>query len=273
MDAGLKYERCTQALARFLRGLHDPDVVIGLSGGLDSSVVAALAVDALGATRVHGVLMPGPFSSDHSVEDAWELARRLGIDACQVPITEPHKAFRTALEPALGAPLEGLADENAQARCRMVVLMALSNARGWIVLNTGNRSEALMGYSTLYGDTAGAFAPIGGLYKTDVFALARWRNAQASACGEVPPIPARVLTKPPSAELSANQSDEDSLGVSYERLDRLLIDVFERGRGVEEASAAAGLSVAHARFLVERAQSFAFKRALEPPYPSDPFYV
>lgn len=149
---------------------------------MDSSLVAVMCADALGADRVHGVLMPGPYSTDHSVDDALDLARNLGI--------RTHRLHRGTVSGVRGRACQRAAASSrvwrpsAQARCRMVCLMALSNAYGWMLVNTGNKSEAMMGYSTLYGDTAGAFAPIGGLYKTDVFAVARWRNRQAEIAGE-----------------------------------------------------------------------------------------
>lgn len=239
------------------------DVAIGLSGGLDSSVVAALAVEALGANRVHGVLMPGPFSSGHSVADAEDLAAALGIDRATVPITGAYEAFDQAFcEAGLGA-LEGLASQNTQARCRMVCLMALSNARRWLVLNTGNRSEAYMGYSTLYGDMAGAFAPLGGLYKTQVYELARWMNGRARAEGRPEPIPEHVLAKPPSAELAPGQSDEEALGLGYAELDALLAARFDEGRSLSELEAVFG--AATVQRVLGTVERMAFKRALEPP--------
>lgn len=267
-----KYRACVDALRDFAEAAGFNDAVIGLSGGLDSSVVAAMAVDALGAQRVHGVLLPGPYSTDHSVDDALDLARRLGIDAQTVSIVEPYKAFADALASACGGALSGLAAENTQARCRMVCLMALSNAHGWMLVNTGNKSEACMGYSTLYGDTAGAYAPIGGLYKTDVYAVARWRNARAVECGEVPPVPDHVIAKPPSAELSPGQEDEKSLGVDYDTLDNVLVAHVEHGAGVDDL-VARGFERALVERIVETTASFAFKRALEPPYPAVPFYA
>ena len=179
MNPQQMYEACTAALGAFVRSAGFTDVVIGLSGGMDSTLVAVMAHDALGADHVHGVMLPGPYSSESSIDDAEALAANLGISNITVPICEPFEAFEAVLARACGGALIGLAAENTQARCRMVCLMALSNAHGWLMLNTGNKSEAAMGYSTLYGDTAGAFAPLGGVYKTDVFAMARWRNRRA----------------------------------------------------------------------------------------------
>ena len=195
------------------------DVCVGLSGGVDSSLVAAIAADALGAEHVHGVLMPSRHSSTHSVADAEKLAANLGIDARIVGIEPAHAALADMLEPDLGrrpAP-GGLTDQNLQARIRGVTLMALSNEHGWLVLTTGNKSELAVGYSTLYGDTAGAFAVISDLWKLDVYSLCRWRNEQAG----LELIPGTVLDKAPSAELAPGQRDDQSLP-PYEVLDPIL---------------------------------------------------
>lgn len=271
MDASQKYAACADALKEYAEGAGFTDVVIGLSGGIDSSLVAVMCVDAFGASHVHGVLLPGPYSSEHSVTDAEALARNLGIQTRTISIKAPYEAFADVLADACGGALEGLAAENTQARCRMVCLMALSNAHGWMLVNTGNRSEAMMGYSTLYGDTAGAFAPIGGIYKTDVYALSRWRNQQAADAGRVPPIPENVLVKPPSAELAPGQQDERSMGIEYAELDRILEAHLDHGMSPEEVAAQG-----HDRALVDdvlrRVRSYAFKRALEPPFPQVAFY-
>lgn len=268
-----KYEACVAALRDFVHGAGFSDVVIGLSGGIDSAMVAVMAVDAFGSEHVHGVLLPGPYSSEHSVADALDLAERLGIDAPIVSINDVFAAFEVALAPVCGGELKGLASENTQARCRMVVIMAMSNAHGWMMLNTGNKSEAMMGYSTLYGDTAGAFAPMGGLYKTDVFACARWRNEKALAEGKVAPIPENTIVKPPSAELAPDQEDERSLGVDYPTLDAILVASQEQGKGAEETAAELGLPLEQVERVLARAESYAFKRALEPPYPQVEFYA
>lgn len=271
MEAKDRYLLCVEALKEYVEGAGFTDVVIGLSGGMDSSLVAVMCVDAFGAEHVHGVMLPGPYSSGHSVEDAQELAGNLGIEVCTVSICEPYEAFENALANACGGVLSGLAAENTQARCRMVCLMALSNAHGWLLVNTGNKSEAMMGYSTLYGDMAGAFAPIGGLYKTDVFAVARWRNQQAAADGLVPPIPQRVFEKPPSAELSPDQEDERSMGIDYATLDRLLVAHVEQGLDAE-ALVAAGFDARNVERVLSTVRATAFKRALEPPAPAAPLY-
>ena len=266
-----KYRACVDELAEYARGAGFTDCVIGLSGGMDSAIVAVMCADAFGAEHVHGYLLPGPYSTSHSVDDARELAENLGVKWQIVSILEPYEAFERVLAKPCGGALDGLAGENTQARCRMVVLMALSNRYGWMLVNTGNRSEAMMGYSTLYGDTAGAFAPIGGLYKTDVYEVARARNELAVQQGQVPPIPENVFTKPPSAELSPNQEDEKSLGIDYPSLDRILIGYFEHGRSPEEL-ATPEHDVQAVRAIVSRAEGYAFKRAMEPPFPRTKFY-
>jgi NAD+ synthase (glutamine-hydrolysing) len=198
------------------------DVVIGLSGGVDSSLVATVAADALGAGHVHGVAMPSRFSSDHSMTDAELLARRLGIDYQVIPIEAAHGAFLEMLEPAFHGRPPDLTEENLQSRIRGVTLMALSNKFGWMVLTTGNKSELAVGYSTIYGDTAGGFAVIKDVLKTMVYRLCQWRNANAgTAYPGLPPIPEAVLSKPPSAELRPDQRDDQSLP-PYEVLDPIL---------------------------------------------------
>jgi NAD+ synthase (glutamine-hydrolysing) len=193
------------------------DVVIGLSGGIDSSLVAAIAADALGAERVLGVLMPSRFSSPGSISDAEALASNLGVRTLTVPIEEAHAAFLAMLAEPFAGTESGLAEENLQARVRGTVLMALSNKFGALVLTTGNKSELATGYSTLYGDMAGGFAVIKDVPKTLVYALARDRNDRAGR--EV--IPEAVLEKPPSAELRPDQKDSDSLP-EYTELDPII---------------------------------------------------
>lgn len=271
MDPQEKYRLCVEALKSYVEEAGFSEVVIGLSGGIDSSLTAVMCVDAFGADRVHGVLLPGPYSTEHSVDDARELADNLGVTTCSISICEPFEAFENVLARACGGELKGLAAENTQARCRMVCLMALSNAHDWLVVNTGNKSEAMMGYSTLYGDTAGAFAPIGGLYKTDVFGVARWRNEAAIADGTESPIPDHVLTKPPSAELSPGQEDEKSMGIDYQTLDALLVAHVDQGKNAEELTAE-GFNAHTVEWVLETVRATEFKRAQEPPFPGAAFY-
>ena len=201
-------------------------VVVGLSGGIDSALVAAIAIDALGAKRVNGVAMPSKYSSDHSVEDAQGLADATGIHFRITPIGPMVDAYMA------NVVLKGLAEENLQARVRGTTLMGISNQEGHIVLATGNKSELAVGYSTLYGDAVGGFAPIKDIYKTDVWALATWRNAQAVAAGHTPPIPERSITKEPSAELRPDQKDSDSLP-DYPLLDSVLRLYVDEDHGFE----------------------------------------
>ncbi|MGP3969090.1 NAD+ synthase [Streptomyces sp. 6N223] len=206
-------------------------VLIGVSGGIDSSLVAAIACDALGPEHVHGVAMPSRYSSEHSVADATELSRRTGLRFRTVPIGPMFDAYMGGIE------LTGLAEENLQSRLRGTLLMAISNQEGHIVLAPGNKSELAVGYSTLYGDSVGAYGPIKDVYKTLVYRLARWRNADAERRGEVPPIPENSITKPPSAELRPGQVDTDSLP-DYEVLDAILERYVDRDQGHEEIVAA-----------------------------------
>ena len=202
-------------------------VVVGLSGGIDSALVAAIAIDALGAKRVNGVAMPSKYSSDHSVEDAQGLADATGIHFRITPIGPMVDAYMANMV------LKGLAEENLQARVRGTTLKGISNQEGHIVLATGNKSELAVGYSTLYGDAVGGFAPIKDIYKTDVWALATWRNAQAVAAGHTPPIPERSITKEPSAELRPDQKDSDSLP-DYPLLDSVLRLYVDEDHGFED---------------------------------------
>jgi len=218
------------------------DVVLGLSGGIDSAVTAALAVEALGADHVHGVAMPSRFSSTHSLSDAEALARSLDIDYRVIPIEGCHRAAEEALAAHFGDLPPDVAEENLQARARGNILMALSNKFGWLLLSTGNKSELAVGYCTLYGDMSGGLAVISDVPKTMVYALARRINARAGR----PVVPESTIDKPPSAELRANQTDQDSLP-PYEELDPILAAYVEQEMSVD-AIVAAG----HDRPTVER---------------------
>jgi NAD+ synthase (glutamine-hydrolysing) len=235
------------------------DVVIGLSGGIDSSLVAVIATDALGSERVHGVSMPSRYSSGGSETDARELASNLGIDFQRVPIEDAHAAFLELLAPCVSGVPTGLTEENLQSRIRGVILMALSNHHGWLVLTTGNKSEAAVGYSTLYGDTAGGFAVIKDVAKTTVFRLCSWRNAQPG--GVV--IPPAVLTKPPSAELRPDQRDDQSLP-PYEVLDPVLLAYVESDLTASEL-VEAGFDEELVRRVVRLVDLAEYKRRQTPP--------
>jgi len=202
-------------------------VVLGMSGGIDSAVVASIAADAIGGGNVHGVSMPSAYSSEHSRSDASDLAQRLGANYRVVPIATMVDAFVSSLV------LSGLAEENVQARVRGTTLMAISNAEGHLVLATGNKSELAVGYSTIYGDAVGGYAPLKDVPKTLVWAIARWRNALAESRGEAMPIPPNSITKPPSAELRPGQLDTDSLP-DYAVLDAIIERYVDGDAGVEE---------------------------------------
>ncbi|MFJ6752047.1 NAD+ synthase [Streptomyces sp. NPDC091266] len=232
-------------------------VVLGLSGGIDSALVAALACDALGAAHVHAVAMPSRYSSEHSLTDAAELARRTGLSFRTVPIAPMFDAYMDALG------LTGLAEENLQSRLRGTTLMAISNQEGHLVLAPGNKSELACGYSTLYGDSVGGYGPIKDVYKSVVFELARWRNQAAADRGRTPPIPENSISKPPSAELRPGQVDTDSLP-GYDVLDRILALYVDGDLGREDI-VAEGFDeelVTRVLRMVDRAE---YKRRQYPP--------
>ncbi len=221
------YRAVQTGLAGYVRKNGFRSVVLGLSGGIDSALVAAMSADAIGGENVVGVSMPSRYSSDHSKDDAADLAKRLGADYRIQPI----KPMVDVFEAELG--LEGIAAENLQARVRGVILMGLSNAEGHLVLATGNKSELAVGYSTIYGDAVGGYAPLKDVDKSRVWALARWRNNAALDAGELPPIPESSITKPPSAELRPDQTDQDSLP-PYDLLDEVLDAYVENAEGRAE---------------------------------------
>lgn len=232
-------------------------VLIGLSGGIDSALVAAIACDALGAQNVYGISMPSKYSSDHSKGDAADLARRTGLNFRTVPIEPMFDAYMGSLG------LTGLAEENLQARLRGTTLMAVSNQEGQIVLAPGNKSELAVGYSTLYGDAVGAYGPIKDVYKTAVFRLAKWRNRAAEERGQTPPIPEASITKPPSAELRPGQVDTDSLP-DYDVLDRILELYVDRDQGLDEI-VAAGFDSALVAKTLRMVDTAEYKRRQYPP--------
>ncbi|AWL38073.1 MULTISPECIES: NAD+ synthase [unclassified Streptomyces] len=232
-------------------------VLIGLSGGIDSALVAAIACDAVGAENVYGVSMPSKYSSEHSRSDAAELARRTGLNYRTVSIEPMFDAYMGALG------LTGLAEENLQSRLRGTTLMAISNQEGQIVLAPGNKSELAVGYSTLYGDSVGAYGPIKDVYKTSVFRLAKWRNRAAEERGQTPPIPEASITKPPSAELRPDQMDTDSLP-DYDVLDRILEMYVDRDQG-RDAIVAAGFDPELVTRTLRMVDTAEYKRRQYPP--------
>jgi NAD+ synthetase len=207
-------------------------VILGLSGGIDSSLVAALACEALGKDHVHGLLLPSPYSSEHSLVDAAKLAANLGMNTTTLPIAPAMRAYAVVLEESFVGRAKDVTEENLQARIRGNLLMAFSNKFGQLLLTTGNKSEISVGYCTIYGDMCGGLAVIGDLYKTEVFRVCRWLNRKR---GEI--IPENVLLKPPSAELRPDQTDQDSLP-PYDELDAILLFMLEERRSVEEIIAA-----------------------------------
>ncbi len=234
-------------------------VVVGLSGGVDSGLVAVLAVDALGADRVHTVAMPSRFSSRHSLDDAAQLAGNLGVDHRVLPIEGPHGAFLAALADTFAGRPEDLTEENLQARIRGTLLMALSNKLGWLVLTTGNKSELAVGYSTLYGDMAGGFAVVKDVPKTLVYELCRLSNRRAGK----DLVPQAILDKAPSAELRPDQRDEDSLP-PYAILDPIVEGYVEHDRSVGEL-VAAGFDEATVRRVIGMVDRAEYKRRQAPP--------
>jgi NAD+ synthase (glutamine-hydrolysing) len=253
------YRALTLGLADYTRKNGFDKVVVGLSGGIDSSLTAAIAADAIGAPKVLGVTMPSDFSTGHSVTDSIELADNLGIELLQIPIKRAYASYLEMLDEAFGATEMGLAEENLQARIRGNIIMAISNRYGHLVLATGNKSEMACGYATLYGDMAGGFAILKDVFKTEVYELARYRNTLG------PAIPENVLTKAPSAELRPDQKDEDSLP-PYDVLDPILEAYIERDSDVADI-VAGGHDEAVVAAVVRMVDRAEYKRRQAPPGP------
>jgi NAD+ synthase (glutamine-hydrolysing) len=253
------YRALVLGLGDYVRKNGFREVVVGLSGGIDSTLTAVLAADALGHEAVRVLAMPSRYSSQESIEDARAVAERLKVRLDEVPIAPVFEAHLHTLAPLFEGTEEGIAEENLQARIRGNLLMALSNKFGSLVLATGNKSEMAVGYSTLYGDLAGGFAPLKDVPKTLVYELARWRNEQS----DPPPIPDRVLEKAPSAELRPGQRDTDSLP-AYEDLDPVIEDYVEEDRSPEEIIEAGG-DPAHVWRVIGMIDRAEYKRRQAPP--------
>ena len=253
------YRALTLGTGDYVRKNGFERVVIGLSGGIDSSLTVCIAADALGPDKVTGVMMPSRYTADISETDAGRLAENLGINYLVIPIEEIFRAYLDTLAEVFAGEEEGVTEENLQARTRGNLLMALSNKFGWMVLTTGNKSEMSVGYATLYGDMAGGFAAIKDVPKTLVYELSRWRNERADG----PVIPERVLTRPPSAELRADQKDSDSLP-PYEVLDPVLEAYVEQDVGLE-GIVALGYEESLVREVIEMVDSNEYKRRQAPP--------
>ncbi|NMM79695.1 NAD+ synthase [Acidovorax sp. SRB_14] len=242
-----------------------PGVLLGLSGGMDSALVLAIAVDALGADKVRAVMMPSPYTADISGIDAHDMAQRLGVRCDEIAIAPQFEAFKAALAPEFAGHPEDTTEENLQARIRGTLLMALSNKFGALVLTTGNKSELATGYCTLYGDMAGGFAVIKDVPKTVVYALARWRNQNDPHGTGMNPIPERIITRAPSAELRPDQTDQDSLP-PYEVLDAIVARYMERDEPIESI-VAAGFARADVERVTRLIQVNEYKRRQAPPGP------
>jgi NAD+ synthase len=260
------YQAMMLGLRDYVNKTGFPSVVIGLSGGVDSALTAAVAADALGPSRVNTIMMPSPYTSAHSLEDAKACAEAIGVGYEIVGIEPAMEAFRKMLLPLFGNRKEDVTEENIQSRARGVTLMAVSNKLGSMVVTTGNKSEMAMGYATLYGDMCGGFNVLKDVYKTTVFELCRWRNAhlpEGALGNRGPVIPERIIAKPPSAELRPDQKDEDSLP-PYPTLDAILKGLIERDLSAEEMTKEGfdGATVNRIWRLLEAAE---YKRRQAPP--------
>jgi NAD+ synthase len=265
-DLASIYRAMVLGLGDYVRKNKFSGVVLGLSGGIDSALCAAIAVDALGADKVHCVMMPSRYTSRDSLDDAAEAAKLLGVDLRNVDIEPAVAAFGNMLAPSFAGRDNDITEENLQSRARGITLMALSNKFGWMVLSTGNKSEMSVGYATLYGDMCGGFAAIKDVYKMTVFALSRWRNANCPE-GLLGPkgrvMPDRVITKPPTAELKADQTDQDTLP-PYDKLDDILECLVEREMPVNEI-VARGHDEATVRRVWRMLDRAEYKRRQAPP--------
>lgn len=262
------YSAVVLGLKDYVRKNSFTKVLLGLSGGIDSALVAAMAVDALGAGQVHCVMMPSPYTSAESLRDAVALAKNLGVRLDTIPIQPAMDVFASSLAPMFQGKAADITEENIQSRCRGLILMALSNKLGGMVLATGNKSEMAVGYATLYGDMCGGYAPLKDVYKTKVYELAQWRNnhvPEGALGGGGAIIPQNILTRAPTAELKPNQTDQDSLP-PYDVLDAILEGLVEQDLGVREL-AQRGFDAATIRRVWQMLKRAEYKRRQAPPGP------
>jgi NAD+ synthase (glutamine-hydrolysing) len=256
-ETELIHDALVLGIRDYFRKMGFTKAILGLSGGVDSAVTAVLAVEALGNRNVHALLMPSRFSTDHSITDARELAGNLGISCDIISIEDAFRTFEQILEPAFRGTEYGLAEENIQARIRAVILMAIANKSGYILLNTSNKSEIAVGYGTLYGDLCGGLSVLGDVYKTQIYGLARYINRLHGL------IPKNTLEKPPSAELKAGQKDTDSLP-EYELLDRILEAAIEQRKGPDDLTGM-GFTPEVVKDVLRRVNTSEWKRQQAPP--------
>ena len=257
-DEAELWDALVLSLRDYMRKTGFSSALLGLSGGIDSALVLALAVDALGKERVSTVMMPSPYTANMSLQDAQEMARRLGVRHEEIAILPAFECLKSSLAPLFGGKSEDATEENLQARIRGVLLMGLSNKHGGLLLSTGNKSEYATGYCTLYGDMCGGFAPLKDVLKTTVFRLARWRNGHDPYGRGANPIPERIITRAPSAELRPGQTDQDSLP-PYEALDAIIERTMENGLGAAELIAS-GFDPDDVRQVTRLLQASQFKR-------------
>ncbi len=260
------YRACVMGLRDYVGKNRFPGVVLGLSGGIDSALAAAIAADALGPDKVHCVMMPSPYTSQESLDDAAAVAKMLGVKLDNISIGPAMETYAEMLGPMFAGTNAGITEENLQSRARGMALMAISNKFGKMVLSTGNKSEMSTGYATLYGDMCGGYAVLKDLYKTTVFAVSRWRNAHKPKGGlgpDGPVMPENVITKPPTAELKLNQKDQDTLP-PYEVLDGILKGLIEGQKGIKEV-ASEGFDEATVRRVFRMLKNAEYKRRQAPP--------
>lgn len=265
-----KYNACIEQTKMFVNKSGFSDVVIGVSGGIDSALVTLIAVEAFGKDHVHAMIIPGPYSSQDSINDAKALTKNLEIDTHTIFINSSYETIVDTLDKYLpkqdSDKVLDLTSQNVQARIRMIMIMAASNENNWLMLNTSNKSEVYTGYSTLYGDMAGGFAPIGDVYKCDVYKMCVAKNMQGRRVFErdLDIIPANIIEKAPSAELTNNQTDEASLGIDYASLDAILKEFIDNKKSENEIIFS-GYNENDVRLVSSKIKKSEYKRRYEPP--------